>query len=291
MDVFCGAMTVRVLQHDSALGEWRLARCSPGTALQPYVIELCDLDAQQVYTRERFLPRTRFDLLINLRDEHGAHRSTAGSERTDLHGAWIAGLHERFRDVERPADTRLMAVRLTSAGAHALLRVPLRELTNRVVLLEDVIGRGVERLRDQLREAPSPTARFRILENWLVRRFAGAPCSHPVVSALLQAIARTSGSCQVGRTVRAFGVSHKHAITLFHNQVGLPPKAFARLVRFNALLSAVRAAPRVRWTEIAHRFQYFDQAHFGREFRQLTGVTPSAFVAARGPDGDTILVR
>lgn len=108
------------------------------------------------------------------------------------------------------------------------------------------------------------------------------------------------------------GVSQKHLIHLFREQVGLAPKRYARIVRLNALLRQMSAptapasasasarladaarngAPRTRpdWADLAVRFGYYDQAHFVREFREFTGTTPTGFLRSRGPDGDSVVL-
>lgn len=276
-----------VIEHDSVLGRWRLAQWATWPPLSRFVGQLWDLESHGAYTRERILPRTHFDLLINL---GGTHRLWLSGQRVnEYRTAWVSGLQEQFLDVESPPASRLMGAMLTPSGARAVLGVPAGEFTNRVVDLPDVVGPSVMRLREQLVDARCAEDRFRLLELWLLTRVGGAT-SQPAVDAALDRLFASNGRGRVSGLARDLGMSQKHLIHLFHDRVGLPPKTFARVVRFNALVQDLRTKPSVDWTETAHRFHYFDYAHFARECRAFTGSPPTEFLRARGPEGDTVVV-
>jgi AraC-like DNA-binding protein len=276
-----------LIEHDSALGRWRLAQWNTSPPLSGYVAQLWDLESHGAYTRERIIPRTHFDLLINLGDPH---RLLSGGRATEYRTAWVSGLQEQFLDVVSPPASRLMGATLTPTGARAVLGVPAGEFTNRVVDLPDVTGSStVMRLRDQLAAAPGAEDRFRLLESWLLTRVGGGTVT-PAVEAALGRVFASSGCARISGIARDLGMSQKHLIHLFHDRVGLPPKTFARIVRFNAVVQHLRTQTRVDWTETAHRFHYFDYAHFARDCRGFTGSSPTGFLRARGPEGDTVVV-
>ena len=78
------------------------------------------------------------------------------------------------------------------------------------------------------------------------------------------------------------GVSHKHLIQRFRDEVGLTPKRFCRIRRFRSVLSAIQNQHTVDWADLACACGYFDQAHFIREFRDFSGLNPSAYLTQRG---------
>jgi AraC-like DNA-binding protein len=91
-------------------------------------------------------------------------------------------------------------------------------------------------------------------------------------------LAATGGATPIGRVAAEVGWSHKHLITRFRQQVGMPPKTAARLMRFDRMVRRLTDRP-ARWPDIAAASGYADQAHFIREFREFTGTTPAAYVA------------
>lgn len=279
-----------VHEHDSPLGRWRVARWTPAPPLAGTVAEMWDLESHGAYTRERMAPRPNFVLLINL-GEAPHRRWQAEGGATIYRRSWVAGLQDRFLDVESPPDTRMMGVMLTPTGARRIIGLPAAEFTNRVVDFPDVVGPAFDRLRERLHDTPSVDARFQLLEHWLVGRLAAARGARPAVDAALSRLFSSHGGCRVRGLARDLGMSQKHLIHLFHDDVGLPPKTLARVIRFNALVRYLHARADADLTDTAHRFHYFDYSHFARECREFTGSSPTAFLRARGPDGDTVVVE
>ena len=100
-----------------------------------------------------------------------------------------------------------------------------------------------------------------------------------------QQIVQSGGAVNIGSLAERIGWSRKHLITRFREQVGLPPKTYARVVRFNRALRMLDECTTPRWTEIALRSGYYDQAHLIRDFAQFAGTTPTDYVARRLPGG------
>jgi AraC-like DNA-binding protein len=83
------------------------------------------------------------------------------------------------------------------------------------------------------------------------------------------------GRIDVGALARELGCSHKHLIALFQDQVGIPPKLLASLVRFDAVVGAARMRSGDTWSALAITHGYFDQAHLARDVRRFAGLTPT----------------
>lgn len=77
------------------------------------------------------------------------------------------------------------------------------------------------------------------------------------------------------------GITHAHLVAEFNHHVGLTPRMLSRILRLRAVIAAIDIEPTTPWTEIAHQYGWFDQAHFIRDFKRHTGVTPSTYVAAQ----------
>jgi transcriptional regulator GlxA family with amidase domain len=93
------------------------------------------------------------------------------------------------------------------------------------------------------------------------------------------------GRAPIGELADELGWSHRRLIARFRDQVGLAPKTFARVIRFDRAVRQLRAATTRSLAEIALDCGYFDQAHLNREFREFAGTTPGALVAARLDSG------
>jgi AraC-like DNA-binding protein len=247
------------------------------------------LDADSAYTRERLLPRDTIELLINLGPPHRMLASP-GLEARDCREAWISGLQESWLDIESPSNSKLVGVRFLPGGCHRVFGLPVDTLSGRVVDLDDVVGRVAREWRARLIDAPDMETRLDCLESWMTGRLVSADHSlHGSVSYALQALQRSYGSTPIRTLARESGISHKHLIDRFRSQVGLTPKTFARVLRFQALLRQVQHS-NDSWARWAYALGYSDQSHLNLEFRAFSGRTPTEFLRARGPDGDSIVL-
>jgi AraC-like DNA-binding protein len=137
-----------------------------------------------------------------------------------------------------------------------------------------------------VREASTWERRFDLLEHFLIRRAEGGPVPAPQMTWALSRILDGRGRVPVREIAEEVGWSHRHLIAKFREQIGLPPKALSRIVRFNHLLQRLRtSSDQVRWVELAYECGYYDQAHLNRDFREFAGTTPSDFMRRCRPAG------
>ena len=154
-------------------------------------------------------------------------------------------------------------------------------LCDRPATLEQVWGRpAVAELRDRLATAAGPHEMLTVLEDELMRRLREIP-GLALVRHASTVIAETSGAVAVGDLSVAAGVSGTHLVQRFKALVGVTPKRLARSYRFAATVLALDPAEPIDWADVAAGAGYFDQAHFGHEFREFTGFTPTRYVEVR----------
>ena len=146
------------------------------------------------------------------------------------------------------------------------------ELSDRHTALEDLWGADATSMRDQLGDARSCEGRLDALERLLAQRLPVVRGLHPAVA---HALERLGSPTAVHEIVKQSGYSHRRFITLFSRAVGLTPKMYARLTRFQrALRRSAAPGSRESWIDVANAAGYSDQSHFNREFLEFTGVTP-----------------
>ena len=150
------------------------------------------------------------------------------------------------------------------------------ELTDRHVDLDALWGRRARELRERLCAATTTDQRFAILEAELASRLDERHV-HPAVTYALDALARPQ--VRVGDIAKCAGLSQRRLIELFTAAVGMTPKRFGRILRFQRATALARSAA-LDWTRVAHECGYYDQAHLIRDFRELADVTPSDLMRA-----------
>ncbi|HSV55197.1 MAG TPA: AraC family transcriptional regulator, partial [Burkholderiaceae bacterium] len=162
--------------------------------------------------------------------------------------------------------------------AELLFGASSEELAGRHTPLEDLWGAHAGLALEQLQGVATPQARLGLLEALLAARLPAVRALHPAVAQALQQI---GGPLRVEALVRQSGYSHRQFVALFKRAVGLSPKVYGRVLRFQSVLYqahglALSSEP-VRWAELALDAGFSDQAHFNREFRAMAGVTPEAY--------------
>jgi AraC-like DNA-binding protein len=185
-------------------------------------------------------------------------------------GSFIAGVTDSPVLVHHGGSADCLQVDLTPLGARRLFGIPMHELANRTVSIEDVLGVSGRRLVQRIGEASDWAARFGLVDAALQARLADSDDVDPAVSWSLERIT----SARIGDLAAELGWSHRRLITRYREAVGLPPKTVARIVRFEALTARLGAGP-VDWAALAAQCGFFDQAHLAREVRSLTGQTPT----------------
>jgi len=168
----------------------------------------------------------------------------------------------------------MIGVHFKPSGANAFFATPLSELRNNVVALDVFWNGAAASLRDQLLEAPTPADKFRILEDALLARQRGRELTHPAVRVALDYFIRQPQIMSVGAITDKISLSPRHFIELFNDQVGITPKVFCRVRRFQRAIYEIQRRRNLRWAELATDCGYYDQAHFICEFKEFCGLTP-----------------
>jgi AraC-like DNA-binding protein len=196
--------------------------------------------------------------------------------------SFVAAPHTEPAVVESLDEQHCVEIRLSPLGAHLALGVPMDELAGHTFPFEDVWGDA--ELIERLHDAPSWEQRFTLLDAVLAARIAAAVPLAPEVDGAWRRLVTTHGAVPVGELVRASGWSRRHFTARFTRAAGLPPKTFARVLRFDRAKERLQR-PRLSLAEIALDCGYYDQAHFNRDFRAFAGCTPTELMARRLPAG------
>lgn len=227
---------------------------------------------------ERILPSGTLELVVNLCDRplHCYHPQTLEA-RCAVSGPLVSGARAAYSVVDTAQQQEIMGVHLRPGGAPALLGVPADEVEGADLPLEAFWGRAAVELRDRLLAESDADARLATLEDVLTRQVRPALASHPVLRAALERLDRPEDPIAIGALAADAGWSRQRFIRTFRAGVGLTPKAYARVRRFQAALRRFHAGGAAPWVDVAAACGYYDQAHFIRDFRAFSGLTPAAY--------------
>ncbi len=163
-------------------------------------------------------------------------------------------------------------------GMHRLFSVPMHELINFDFDAHSVLGRFITKLRERLGNSGSFAERVRLVEEVLLPR-ALAATGLDGVSAAANRIILAGGRASIPALAGSAGLSVRQFERRFVQQVGMRPKLFARIARFEAALENKARFCAKSWTDVAHEFGYYDQMHMVHDFAEFTGGTPTETLA------------
>jgi AraC-like DNA-binding protein len=252
----------------------------PRPPLDGLIDDLYYLEGAPPYPRLTLPPMPSAVLIVNL----GAPfriRTGTDVEAADYADGVVVTTPTRALEFGYPPGTRSVGVHFKPWGLAPFLPMPAAELCDRPVTVEEVWGRPtIAELRDRLTTAAEPQEMLTLLEDQLMRRVCET-AGLGLVRHTSAVIAAATGAVAIGDLSVAAGVSSTHLAQRFKEVIGVTPKRLARTYRFAATVLAIDPAGPVDWLELAGRAGYYDQAHFGHDFRTFTGLTPTRYLDVR----------
>ncbi|HEV2935039.1 MAG TPA: helix-turn-helix domain-containing protein [Streptosporangiaceae bacterium] len=265
-------------------------RRAPAEPLRPYVAWYTGYRQRGVPpARHRGLPSPFLTLILTLDDPlvmlaHPDPRQAPGT-----FDALLGGLHVTPALIAHAGAQSGIQVALRPLGVRALLGLPAGELAEIDVPAETVLGGICGELRARTLTAASWPERFAILDEILLRRVgADPPDVAPEVGFAWRRLLRAGGDVRVSALAAETGWSDRYLTRRFRTEIGLTPKAAARVIRFSrarrllirrATGTSTAADSGYGLADLAVACGYFDQAHLAREFRSLAGCPPSQWIA------------
>lgn len=180
-------------------------------------------------------------------------------------------------------DMTGLGVKLCAGAFYALFGLPASELTNQVIRLDEVLGRTTTELVEQLAAEASPADRVRSLERTLLHCVQRAHQRDDLIAQQLVAALRRLPAMPISKLAEELGYSARQLQRKLNAVVGLSPRLYQRICRFEKALDLIHASPeanKISWVTIALSCGYSDQAHFIRDFHEFAGCTPGRYLAS-----------
>jgi AraC-like DNA-binding protein len=235
--------------------------------------------------RRREVPIAAFPFIINFGSPFrlvAPGRLAAGPQRLST---FAAGIHDSFVIVESQGDSCCIQVNFTPIGARRFFQLPLWELSNQSIGLDELFGDQSLRFVEALAEAGDWDRRFDLLEALIGKRTTEAKPPRPEILWAWGQMLEAPGMVDIAVLARKTGWSHKHLITQFRDHLGVPPKRLGRILRFHRAIRCIGPGNPARWAALAFDCGYFDHSHMIREFHEFAGCTPEEYARLQLPQG------
>lgn len=258
----------------------------PSLLLAPYIKHFWILETDcATHASERIIPYGNIQMLFYRGDP--VVLSSSGEAERVKDCALLCGQSVGYSDIRLTGRLRIIAVVFQVYGASAFFRMPMFELGERKVVFADAGDRPLLDLQEQVLEASGDDAAIRLIEQFLLGRL------HPLkdynlqrMQAAIGRIDRMKGETSLADLCEAACLSPKQFRRVFTGHIGINPKDFLRIIRFQHALSVLQASPGILFSRLAYECGYSDQSHLINEFKTFSGYTPKEYLSVCPPYSD-----
>ena len=257
----------------------------PAEALRPYVEHYWFVTSsaeEPVDLRVDVFVDARADLIFNFGAPY-ARTVIGGARRTIARSNLDAQRLVPIR-IEQRGLVRTTGVRFHLGGLAPFASIALREVTGQTPAPEQVLGSGVRALEASLEAEHDPDRQAAALDTFFLEALAPAPRLEGFARALGCAV-EARGGASVEDMASAAGVSSRHLDRIFARHLGVPPKTLGTVLRFQRALASLMREPEGTLADVAASAGYFDQAHFIKDFKRMTGGVPRGYRGYYPPKG------
>lgn len=240
---------------------WSLKQASDGTALtEPVIPDGCS------------------EIVFNLEDRFKRYKICGEVETQPT--AIFVGQMRRHVMLQPTGNVYLFGIRFHPAGAFPFFDFSFDELTDRIVPLSDVLGCKTVSIQEKLNKCSDFFSMASTVNAEMERLLKRESDSNNIADIACGLIAVTKGAFPVVSISAKLGLSERHLERRFRERVGLSPKAFARIQRFQFALRRIKAERDIDLLDLALSAGYYDQSHFIKDFKDFSGQTPLEFIRA-----------
>ena len=252
---------------------------SPSPDLQPWIRSLWYCRAPQVaHRRERVLPNGCMQIVLNLSRSYLTDCGEDGTITRRLPRAIVVGVRARFEIIDTGDMEELVGVAFHPGGFARLFRERADLFFEQSVDLHDI---GIApQIADRLSEATTPAQKLSVLGQRLSDLIKRDTRRSELVDHAIHLF--RNRALTVSQCASSVGLSERRLSQVFREEVGMAPKTWCRIGRFQAAVRALHRGVDVPWAELALRCGYYDQSHFANDFRAFSGIDPTTYSAQRG---------
>ncbi|MEL7120775.1 MAG: AraC family transcriptional regulator, partial [Bacteroidota bacterium] len=231
-----------------------------------------------VHDRDKYLPDGTINIVFELTgNAKFIFDNITGEQTQKCEDVWFSGVLKDYITISSHHEEMIVLAIKPGAG-FSLIHSDVSEYTNKVVPAVNVFGDSIANLLDKLKQSSTLKEKFLAIEVWLDKQLKADDFYTSIIKFTIDAIEKSPTQISISQLKRKSGYSEKQFIQIFKKYVGITPKQFHRIVRFNEILSMVEREEAISWTHIATTCGYYDQAHFIRDFRHFSGINPKKYL-------------
>ncbi|MBV8252280.1 MAG: helix-turn-helix transcriptional regulator [Chitinophaga sp.] len=224
---------------------------------------------------DRLIPGGRVELIFDFGDPTDWLITADNPHGTRLSGPVIMGQRNQIFYVKSTGKATMLGLRFKPGGLAAFTNLPVSDLLNILMPAELILGPAVKSLEMQLSDYPDDDKRIQVLDALLKTALRNTPTDQSVVNLSIDMLRNSQDDISIDTVCQQTGWYYKKLERIFLKNIGYTPKYYHKILRFNKAVRCMQASHTL--ADVSHLCNYFDQAHFIRDFRLFTGTTPSQF--------------
>lgn len=190
---------------------------------------------------------------------------------------FVIGQLTRPLEIETTGETGIFSVRFQPQGFLPFASIPIKEMANTAVPLQELFGKEGQEIEQKILTAQSTSERIKLIEAFLLNRLTDSETVDRIVRSTVETILTANGQLSVDELSKHTKVNRRQLERKFSSTIGLSPKQLSKTIRLQATLKLLLNKNFTSLTALAYQGEYYDQAHFIKDFKELTGFTPKEF--------------
>ena len=187
-------------------------------------------------------------------------------------------------DTQAVGPVGAIGVEFSPAGAYRVLHLKLNEIKNQVFHLTDILGKVASAIEQKMGELNNPADKVRLLQQFFLTLFTQRE-EDPLFDYCVRKIKLTKGKISVAQLQHETGYSSRWLNIKFEEKLGLSPKTFNSVIRFQHFYQSIISNPADFWRQKDFYIQYYDESHFYKDFKRFTGMSPAKLIQSKNEFG------
>lgn len=249
----------------------------PQKALEDFVMCYWSLEGEKKATPEKntIIPDGTMKLIFHYGDLY-KHHSKEGVSNVLPRCFLIGQLTEPYI-VEPVGKTRTFFVRFKANGFIPFSPILLKDIENKAISIRTLYGKEGIELENKIINTISNAERIEIIEAFLLRKLQDKKNIDHIVQDTIDTIFQASGQVIIGQLSNQYSIHRRSLSRKFSSTVGISPKQLSKIIRLQTSLQSLLRTKTTKFTDVIYENEYFDQAHFIKDFKEFTGHTPKEF--------------
>jgi len=229
---------------------------------------------------DRFFPDGNVNLIFELTEQvNPIYDNSTLLEKQSCTKIWFSGIRKNFISIPSGRDSEKIVITFCKGKSYPFVQAPLNEYTDNVVDAELVFSYDILELRERIIEEQNVSSKIDFIENYFLEKYKGKLNNNVFIDYAISYLNNGFDSVSMKKLTDKIGYSQKHFTKIFKDNVGITPKEYSNLIRFQYLINHLNYNNSTDWNDLVSLCGYYDQSHLINSFKHYTGMTPMEYLS------------